>query len=95
MKILREKYLELLALLGVLRIKLPLEQKLIEIYTLADGYDAVEETLFHNVYFKPHEIRDADTIIDLGAYIGGFTIYATLYAKSGAKIITVEPNPYA
>jgi precorrin-6B methylase 2 len=45
-----------------------------------------------NVYFDIHTIRNADTIIDLGAHSGSFTIYSLLHFKPRAKIIAVEPD---
>jgi len=44
-----------------------------------------------NIYFDIPYITEADTIIDLGAHAGSFTIYAILYSKPGARIIAVEP----
>jgi len=61
----------------------------------ADAYDAIEENLFYNVYFKTEELSDADTVVDLGAHVGAFTLYALLNCKYGSRIISIEPNPYA
>jgi len=47
-------------------------------YVLADGYDAIEENLFYNVYFRAEELSDADNVVNLGAYVGAFTLYAIL-----------------
>ena len=57
-----------------------------------DGFGAVEENLAYNIYFKRNEISSADTIIDLGAHVGTFTIWTVINAKKGAKIIAVEPD---
>jgi len=56
-----------------------------------DSFGAVEENLVYNIYFSQDEIRSADTIIDLGAHVGTFTLWAIINAKKGATIIAVEP----
>jgi len=60
----------------------------------SDGFGALEENLLtsRNIYFDIPSITEADTIIDLGAHAGSFTIYAILYSKPGARIIAVEPS---
>uniref|UniRef100_A0A7J2U052 FkbM family methyltransferase n=1 Tax=Ignisphaera aggregans TaxID=334771 RepID=A0A7J2U052_9CREN len=64
------------------------------VYFPSDGFGALEENLLtgHNIYFDIPSITEADTIIDLGAHAGSFTIYAILHSKPGARIIAVEPS---
>jgi FkbM family methyltransferase len=69
----------------------------LKFYFPPDGFGALEENMFMpklytNVYFDVRTIRDADTIVDLGAHSGGFTIYSLLYSKPRAKLIAVEPD---
>jgi len=52
-----------------------------------DGFGAVEENLAYNIYFNRDEIGSADTIIDLGAHVGTFTIWTIIHAKKGTTII--------
>jgi FkbM family methyltransferase len=71
------------------------EPVFLKLYFPPDGFGALEENLLipkSNVYFDIHTIGDADTIIDLGAHSGSFTIYSLLYSKPRAKIIAVEPD---
>jgi len=65
-----------------------------EIYLLTDGFGAFEENLLTeiNIYFCAETVKYADTIIDLGAHIGTFTLYAILHAKPNTSIIAVEPD---
>jgi len=72
-----------------LELKLPMT---LRIYFPPDAFGALEENLIRNIYFDPYSIRDADTIIDLGAHAGSFTIYTILYSKPRARIIAVEPS---
>jgi FkbM family methyltransferase len=64
------------------------------VYFPSDSFGALEENLLigRNIYFDIPSIAEADTIIDLGAHAGSFTIYAILYSKPGARIIAVEPS---
>jgi FkbM family methyltransferase len=71
------------------------EPMFLKFYFPPDGFGALEENLLipeSNVYFDIHTIGNADTIIDLGAHSGSFTIYSLLYSKPRAKIIAVEPD---
>lgn len=61
----------------------------------SDGFGAVEENIFMNVYFTEEEIKNAETIVDLGAHHGSFTVWSILKSSPGSTIITVEPNPVA
>jgi FkbM family methyltransferase len=71
------------------------EPMFLKLYFPPDGFGALEENLLipkSNVYFDVHVVRNADTIIDLGAHSGSFTIYSLLHSKPRAKIIAVEPD---
>jgi FkbM family methyltransferase len=71
------------------------EPMFLRLYFPPDGFGALEENLLipeSNVYFDIHTIGNADTIIDLGAHSGSFTIYSLLHSKPRAKIIAVEPD---
>jgi FkbM family methyltransferase len=71
------------------------EPMFLKLYFPPDGFGALEENLLtpeSNVYFDIHTIGNADTIIDLGAHSGSFTIYSLLHSKPRAKIIAVEPD---
>jgi FkbM family methyltransferase len=71
------------------------EPMFLKFYFPPDGFGALEENLLipkSNVYFDIHTIGNADTIIDLGAHSGSFTIYSLLHSKPRAKIIAVEPD---
>jgi len=63
----------------------------VHIIMLPDSFGAIEENLFCSIYFSGEELASADTIIDLGAHIGSFTVYAILSAKPNARLIAVEP----
>jgi FkbM family methyltransferase len=65
----------------------------ISIYFPSDAFGALEENLMtKNIYFDSSSIANADTIIDLGAHAGSFTVYAILYSRPGTRIIAVEPD---
>jgi FkbM family methyltransferase len=73
------------------------ESMFLKVYFPPDGFGAFEENMFMpklyaNVYFDIRTIGDADTIVDLGAHSGSFTIYSLLYSKPRAKIIAIEPD---
>jgi FkbM family methyltransferase len=71
------------------------EPMFLKLYFPPDGFGALEENLLTpegNIYFDIHTIGNADTIIDLGAHSGSFTIYSLLHSKPRAKIIAVEPD---
>jgi FkbM family methyltransferase len=71
------------------------EPVFLKFYFPPDGFGALEENLLtpeSNVYFDIHTIGNADTIIDLSAHSGSFTIYSLLHSKPRAKIIAVEPD---
>jgi len=62
----------------------------ISFFILPDSFGAVEENLFYGIYFSGEELSSADTIIDLGAHIGTFTVYAIMNAKRGPRSLLLS-----
>ena len=53
----------------------------------------INEMWIHKIYTpKGFEIKDSDTVVDIGAHIGFFSIFASTYAKQG-KVFAFEPTP--
>ena len=52
----------------------------------------IKEIWQKQLYTKKYQIREGDIIVDIGANIGVFSLWA---AKQGAKVFAVEPNPEA
>jgi methyltransferase, FkbM family len=75
-------------------LRLELENLKMDIVFPPDAFGALEENLLtgRNIYFDEQSIYRADTIIDLGAHSGSFTLYSILHSKPGTKIVAVEPN---
>lgn len=44
-------------------------------------------------YFKYYSLNEGDTVIDGGAYLGEFTLYAAKVVGNGGKVIAFEPDP--
>lgn len=61
------------------------------LFTKITDVGMVFETIYHKQYSRCI-INKNDTIIDIGAHIGGFSIYAADIAKKG-KIYSFEPFP--
>lgn len=58
----------------------------------ADDY-ALMEVFEKKVYYREgFEISDSDVVVDIGAHIGGFSLYAANFAKHG-RIVSFEPMP--
>ena len=89
----RRSYLKFLKLLFTETI--PISFYNLKLYIFSDGFGSIEENIFDNIYFTDEEIRNAETIIDLGAHHGSFTVWAILKSSPGSTIIAVEPNPLA
>ena len=63
---------------------------------------------FHNLFFLPngdytceitgyekhHRIKEGDVVIDAGAYLGHFTVYAARRAGPTGKVVAFEADPY-
>ncbi len=65
------------------------------IHVFTDGFGSIEENIFNSIYFTDEEIREADTIIDLGAHHGSFTIKSVVKSSPNSTIIAIEPNLHA
>jgi predicted RNA methylase len=50
----------------------------------------LDEIFIHKVYTKHFDIREGDTVVDLDAHIGDFTVFA---AKNNAFVYSYEPEP--
>ncbi len=50
----------------------------------------IREILIKKIYTKKHKIKKNDIIVDVGAQIGVFSLYASKKAK---KVIAIEPEP--
>jgi FkbM family methyltransferase len=44
-----------------------------------------------NIYLKEYKLKRGNVVIDVGAYVGGFSIYCSKIVKEG-KVIAIEPN---
>jgi FkbM family methyltransferase len=44
-------------------------------------------------YFKYYSLKEGDVVIDGGAYLGDFTLYAAKAAGKSGKVIAFEPDP--
>ena len=67
----------------------------LSLHMFTDGFGSIEENVFNNIYFTDEEIREADTIIDLGAHHCSFTVSSVVRSSPGSTIVAVEPNPLA
>jgi len=45
-------------------------------------------------YEKHYSIKEGDIVIDAGAYLGHFTIYAALRVGPSGKVVAFEPDPF-
>lgn len=63
-----------------------------ELVVLAGGMSnaVIHEVWIENGYFKHHTVTPGETVIDIGANIGAFSILA---ASMGAKVHAFEPHP--
>ena len=52
--------------------------------------DELKRSLFG--YIARHKLREGEIVIDCGAYIGEFTLYAAKAVGSSGKVIAFEPN---
>lgn len=55
-----------------------------------DDRGSVQEIYLQNNYFKNYLLKENDVVIDIGAYIGVFAVYAAKKAKN-IKVISYEP----
>ena len=45
-------------------------------------------------YEKHHAIKEGDIVVDAGAYLGHFTVYAAQRAGPTGKVVAFEPDPF-
>jgi len=55
-------------------------------------FGPIDEIWCGKVYMRHYQIKDGDVVIDIGANIGGFSIFAAMEAK-GVKVFSYEPTP--
>lgn len=60
----------------------------------------ITPSLIHAGCFEPfltelvaNEVRPGDTVLDLGAHIGYYTLFLARLVGSGGRVISVEPDP--
>lgn len=63
----------------------------IKILSPRDGIFTSWEVLQDEVYEKYYKLSSGDTVIDIGAYVGMFTVKASLQVGLGGSVIAVEP----
>jgi len=88
----RMSFMKVLKVTPYLRLELASPRDL-SAYFPPDGFGALEENLLtgKNIYFEASSIRDADTIIDLGAHAGSFSIFAIWHSRPRARIKASKP----
>ena len=57
-----------------------------------DGALTFMEVLQEKVYERVHRPQEGDTVIDVGAYVGMFSVQASLRVGAGGKILSIEPS---
>ncbi len=59
------------------------------------SYDDIADELKRSLkgYLAKHDIKKGETIIDCGAYIGEFTLYAAKAVGQSGRVIAFEPDP--
>ena len=65
----------------------------IEIDSPMDSIEAYVEVFLDKVYDRQRVPQKGDIVIDIGAYVGMYSIMASQYAKNDGKVISVEPLP--
>ncbi|MGC9149165.1 MAG: hypothetical protein ACP5GI_06975 [Sulfolobales archaeon] len=53
------------------------------LHVFTDGFGSIEENVFDNIYFTDEEIREADSIVDLGAHHCSFTVRSVVRSSPG------------
>lgn len=64
------------------------------IYAPRDGILAFIEVFQDKVYEKVWAIQPRDIVVDVGAYVGMFTIKASDIVGEGGRIYAIEPEPH-
>lgn len=59
----------------------------------ADFLSIIRTIFVENIYQKDYLLKLGDTIIDIGANIGAFTIKASMAVGKKGRIIAIEPDP--
>jgi FkbM family methyltransferase len=54
-------------------------------------YEILDELYVHNPHFMHFDIAKGDTVADVGANIGGFTLQAAIKAGEKGKVYAIEP----
>ncbi len=62
------------------------------IYAPRDGALAFMEVLQEEVYERIHRPQEGDTVIDVGAYVGMFTVKTALHLSHSGRVLAVEPS---
>lgn len=62
-----------------------------DIFFPRDGVLAAMEVLQDKVYEKYYSPQNGDTVIDVGAYVGMFTVKASLQVGKNGRVIAIEP----
>jgi len=93
LSILKRGFISLLNVLYSPSIELRIGSLSLHVFT--DGFGSIEENVFDNIYFTDEEIREADSIVDLGAHHCSFTVRSVVRSSPGSTIVAVEPNPLA
>jgi FkbM family methyltransferase len=65
----------------------------IRIESPKDSMEAYVEVFGDNVYDRKDTPRLGDTVVDIGAYVGMYTIKAAGFVGSGGLVVAVEPLP--
>jgi FkbM family methyltransferase len=63
----------------------------IKLYMTIDALEEIEANLFYNQYAVIRKIQKGDTVVDLGAHQGTFTIPASKLSGENGLVIAVEP----
>ncbi len=61
------------------------------IYAPRDGTLTFMEVLQEEVYERVHRPQEGDTVVDVGAYVGMFTVKSALRLSSSGRVFAVEP----
>ncbi len=65
----------------------------VNIHAPRDGALTFMEVLQENVYGRIHSPQDGDTVIDVGAYVGMFSVKTVVDMRGTGRVISVEPSP--
>lgn len=59
------------------------------------SYEDIADELKRSLkgYLEKHDLRHGETVVDCGAYIGEFTLYAAKAVGQSGRVIAFEPDP--